>query len=223
MNNSKYRKLLASIDALEGIVADDEVVVDELTEQAPEELEVEDVAADADEVEAAIKAAEEMLADDEDIVVGDDEEVEVGEDDVDEDIAIAEDVLAPVAEDDVEVELPDDEEIVNADEVEEVLAAVDELEEQLGDEEAVTASEVEPGIEDEIGDEAHGGDPSVSELPDTQIDTATDAEVYPTESEYVARVTARLDKIASALERKGLKRMAFRVDKLSDELENSIR
>ena len=224
MKNSQYRKLLASIDALEGIVADadDEVVVDELTEQAPEEVEVQDVEADADELEEAIKAAEEMIGDDEDIVVGGDEEVENAEDDVDEDIAIAEDVLAPVA-DDAEVALPDDDDdIVSDEEVKEVLDACDELEDQLGAD-AVTASEVEPGVEDKIGDEAKGGDPSVSDLPETQIDTATNAEVYPTESEYVARVTARLDKIATALERKGLKRMAFRVDKLSDELENSIR
>lgn len=213
MNNSKYRKLLASIDELENVVADDEIVVDEMTEQAPEELEVEDI--ETDDLEAAIKEAEEMIGDDEEIVVGDDEV-----DDIDDDIAVAEDMLAPTADD--EVELPDDEEIVNAEDVQEVLDACDELEQQLGDD-AITASEEEPGVEDEIGDEANGGDSSVSELPDTQIDTATDAEVYPTESQYVAHLTARLDKIATALERKGLKRMAFRVDKLSDELENSVR
>ena len=213
MNNSKYRKLLASIDELENVVADDEIVVDEMTEQAPEELEVEDI--ETDDLEAAIKEAEEMIGDDEEIVVGDDEV-----DDIEDDIAVAEDMLAPTADD--EVELPDDEEIVNAEDVQEVLDACDELEQQLGDD-AITASEEEPGVEDEIGDEANGGDPSVSELPDTQIDTATDAEVYPTESQYVAHLTARLDKIATALERKGLTRMAFRVDKLSDELENSVR
>ncbi len=213
MNNSKYRKLLASIDELENVVADDEIVVDEMTEQAPEELEVEDI--ETDDLEAAIKEAEEMIGDDEEIVVGDDEV-----DDIDDDIAVAEDMLAPTADD--EVELPDDEEIVNAEDVQEVLDACDELEQQLGDD-AITASEEEPGVEDEIGDEANGGDPSVSELPDTQIDTATDSEVYPTESQYVAHLTARLDKIATALERKGLKRMAFRVDKLSDELENSVK
>ena len=213
MNNSKYRKLLASIDELENVVADDEIVVDEMTEQAPEELEVEDI--ETDDLEAAIKEAEEMIGDDEEIVVGDDEV-----DDIEDDIAVAEDMLAPTADD--EVELPDDEEIVNAEDVQEVLDACDELEQQLGDD-AITASEEEPGVEDEIGDEANGGDPSVSELPDTQIDTATDAEVYPTESQYVAHLTAHLDKIATALERKGLTRMAFRVDKLSDELENSVR
>lgn len=213
MNNSKYRKLLASIDELENVVADDEIVVDEMTEQAPEELEVEDI--ETDDLEAAIKEAEEMIGDDEEIVVGDDEV-----DDIDDDIAVAEDMLAPTADD--EVELPDDEEIVNAEDVQEVLDACDELEQKLGDD-AITASEEEPGIEDEIQDTANGGDPTVSELPETQIDTATDAEVYPTESQYVAHLTARLDKIATALERKGLKKMAFRVDKLSDELENSVK
>lgn len=216
MKNSQYRKLLASIDALEDVVtnADDEVVVDELIEQAPEELEVENID-DASELEEAIKAAEEMIGDDEEL--GDEEDI------VDEDIAIAEDVLAPIADDDDELVLPDDDgDIVSSEEVQEVLDACDELEQQL-DADALTASETQPGVEDEIGDEANGGDASVSNLADAEIDTKTDAEVFPTESEYVARVTARLDKIATALERKGLKRMAFRVDKLSDELENSIK
>ena len=216
MKNSQYRKLLASIDALEDVVtnADDEVVVDELIEQAPEELEVENID-DASELEEAIKAAEEMI--------GDNEELEDEEDNVDEDIAIAEDVLAPIADDDDELVLPDDDgDIVSSEEVQEVLDACDELEQQF-DADAFTASETQPGVEDEIGDEANGGDSSVSNLADAEIDTKTNAEVFPTESEYVARVTARLDKIATALERKGLKRMAFRVDKLSDELENSIK
>ena len=213
--SSKYRKMLASIEALEDIVeGDDEIVVDELEEQAPEELEVSDVEAEDDnkEAEDEVKAAEELLAE----LEADDENCET-----DDEIAVAEDILAPVADD--EVELPDDKEIVDADDVKEVLDACDELEQKLGADEAVTASEAEPGIEDEIEDTANGGDPTLSELPDTQIDTATDAEVYPTESEYVARVTARLDKIASILERKGMKKMAFRVDKLSDELEASVR
>ncbi len=87
------------------------------------------------------------------------------------------------------------------------------------------ASEVKPGIEDKIGDEANGGDPSVSDLPDTKIDCDTDKEVFGqnTDSEYVAKITARLDRVAAALEARGMKKMAFRVDQLSDKLEASIR
>ena len=82
-----------------------------------------------------------------------------------------------------------------------------------------------PGIEDSIGDEANGGDPSVSELPDTKIDCESDKEVFgrSTDSEYVAKITARLDRVAAALEARGMKKMAFRVDQLSDKLEASIR
>lgn len=88
-----------------------------------------------------------------------------------------------------------------------------------------TASEVKPGVEDKIGDEANGGDPSVSDLPDTKIDCESDKEVFGqnTDSEYVAKITARLDRVAAALEARGMKKMAFRVDQLSDKLEASIR
>ena len=87
------------------------------------------------------------------------------------------------------------------------------------------ASEAMPGIEDKIGDEANGGDPSVSELPDTKIDCESYKDVFGqnTDSEYVAKITARLDRVASALEARGMKKMAFRVDQLSDKLEASIR
>jgi hypothetical protein len=78
-------------------------------------------------------------------------------------------------------------------------------------------------LEDKIGDEAHGGDPSVSDIVDTKVDVSTDKEVFPTNSEYVARITKRLDRVANILEKRGLKRMAFRVDQLSDKLESSIR
>ena len=113
-------------------------------------------------------------------------------------------------------ELPDDKEIISEEE-----APV--VEEAPAVEEPKTASEVAPGIEDKIGDEAKGGDPSVSDIVDTKIDVATDKEVYPTDSEYVARITKRLDKVATILENRGLKRIAFRIDQLSDKLESSIR
>ncbi len=88
-----------------------------------------------------------------------------------------------------------------------------------------TASETKPGIEDKIGDEANGGDPSVSDLPDTKIDCDSDKEVFGqnTDSEYVASIVKRLDIVAAALEKRNMVKMAFRVDQLTDQIEASIR
>ena len=133
-----------------------------------------------------------------------------------------------------------EQEIACKEETDNVLAEADELEDQInsciaGDtcpdcgkekcECGKVASEFAPGIEDEIGDEAHGGDPSVSDIVDNGIDVSTDKEVFGqnTDSEYVAKITARLDRVATALEKRGMKKMAFRVDQLSDRLEASIR
>ena len=68
------------------------------------------------------------------------------------------------------------------------------------DEESIVASETTPGIEDEIGDEAKGGDPSVSNLVDTKVDVSTDKEVYPTKSEYVAKLQKHI-KLAKAVKK----------------------
>lgn len=87
------------------------------------------------------------------------------------------------------------------------------------------ASEEKKGIEDEIGDEVGGGDSSVSKVAPggDDVDVSTDKEVFPTNSEFVAKITDRLDRVASELEKRGMKRMAFRVDQLSDKIESSIR
>ena len=136
-----------------------------------------------------------------------------------------------------DTEVSDDKEIIS--EEEEIIAACEELEAKIAafeaeeeinacgdadvEEEVKTASETTPGLEDEIGDEAKGGDPSVSTITDSQVDVSTDKEVFPTNSEYVAKITARLDRVATILEKRGMTRMAFRVDQLSDKLEASIR
>ena len=71
-----------------------------------------------------------------------------------------------------------------------------------------------PGIEDTIGDEAHGGKPSVSNLFDKE--SVMDEE---DQEKSIKEITARLDKIASYCERSGHKRLAYEIDQISDKLE----
>lgn len=216
--------------------SEDILAIEELAEQLASELnvdddieQVEDETADAvpivedptpDEVTAA---AEELLADAE---LPDEQKI-VGDHDV-------QDVLKEANE--LEDEIDRQEAAADADALEKELDACTTAGEscpECGKEPCEcnkeasekVASEVKPGIEDKIGDEANGGDPSVSELPDTKIDCESDKEVFGqnTDSEYVAKITARLDRVAAALEARGMKKMAFRVDQLSDKLEASIR
>lgn len=135
-------------------------------------------------------------------------------------IAEADEILKECEED--EERLPDSKPIVS--EEEGVLKECDDLEKKIARIRR-KASESKPGVEDKIGDEAHGGDPSVSTLPDTKVKCETDKQVFGqnTDSAYVARITRKLDRVASALERRGMKRMAFRIDQLSDRLEASVR
>lgn len=121
-------------------------------------------------------------------------------------------------------ELPDDKTIVSdeqkvLDECDEVEASIDKIEKD--EFKAKSASVENKGIEDEIGDEANGGDQSVSNEVKNDVDTQTDKEVYGqnTSCSYVASITHRLDRVANILEGMGHKRMAFRIDRLSDALE----
>lgn len=180
--------------------------------------------------ELAEQLDEELGLNDLDQATSDEDVVPIEETVTDDDLATAADEL-------VEAELPDEQEIISTDdEAEEILAEAEELEKQLDETEksqtcpkcgsanCKCASEVAPGIEDEIGDEANGGDPTVSTIVDNDVDCDTDKEVFGqnTDSEYVAKVVARLDRVASALEKRGMKKMAFRIDQLSDRLEASI-
>ena len=211
--------------------SEDILAIEELAEQLASELDVNDDIEQiedetADEVpivedptpDEVIAAAEELLADAE---LPDEQKI-VGDHDV-------QDILKDA--DELEDELDRHEVIADADALEDELDACTTASEccpECGKEPCEckkVASEVNPGIEDNIGDEANGGDPSVSELPDTKIDCESDKEVFgrSTDSEYVAKITARLDRVAAALEARGMKKMAFRVDQLSDKLEASIR
>lgn len=212
-----------------------EVVIDALEEQLAEELGIDDFEETACEAD-------------------DDEQIEIAEDADALDVAQAADELTKAIDEQSKsaaAELPDDEQVISCkaedDEAEEILDACDELEKKLdacdrtageecpdcGKEPCQckqagrrSASTVKPGVEDKIGDQAHGGDPSTSRLPKlTKVDCGTDKEVFGqnSKSQYVARITARLDRVAKALEDRGKRRMAFRIDQISDALEASIR
>jgi len=215
-----------------------EVVIDALEEQLAEELGLDDF-----EGPTACEAGDE----------DEDDRIDIAEDDDELDVLQAADELNKAIDEQskdvaASAELPDDQDVV-ASEEDEILDACDQLEKQLdacdgrtagekcpdcGKEKcecakkasARSASTVRPGVEDKIGDQAHGGDPSVSKLPKlTKVDCATDKEAFGqnTRSQYVARITARLDRVAKALEERGKRRMAFRIDQISDALEASVR
>lgn len=226
MRSLKTRNRFAS----EELEAEDIIAIEALEEQLADELEMEDVEkADGSEEKELIAEAEEILK-----AFEEEEAEEAPAAPAPAPVEEAEEAPAVEAEGDADTEVPDDKEILS--EEEEIIAACEELEAKIavfeaaeeinacGDtEEVKTASETTPGIEDEIGDEAKGGDPSVSTITDSKVDVSTDKEVFPTNSEYVAKITARLDRVANILEKRGMKRMAFRVDQLSDKLEASIR
>ena len=203
-------------EELDDVEVDDVDVVDDgkvddvkLDDVKVDDVKVDDVKVDDVEVETETETETEQLIKEAQEIMeaceGQDEAAEVLKacNELEQQINASSDVVAP-----------DDKEIIS--EEQEVLNACAELEAKI-------ASEFAPGIEDEIGDEAKGGDPSVSTITDSKVDVSTDKEVFPTNSEYVAKITARLDRVANILEKRGMKRMAFRVDQLSDKLEASIR
>lgn len=215
--------------ASKGINAgDDDLTIDTLDEQLNEIVSMPEEVSEESEVASIVAEANKLLS------------ACDQQDGQEKDTAEAEAVLAEADEviktcDELEkAELPDEKEIVGSEE-QQVLKECADLEKKLeeancpdcGKEqcECKKASETKKGIEDDITDTANGGDPSVSEIPDTKIDCDTDKEVFGrnTDSEYVASITKKLDRVAAALERRGMNRMAFRIDQLSDRLEASVR
>lgn len=207
-----------------------DITLDALQEQL-NELTIDDVEDDSNEVASVIQEADNVL-----------KEIEGGSDVTKEDVAAIQQAIAEKessqgdqvladadavlkACDKIEkanAELPDEKEIVSEEDA--VLADCDKVEAAITAAER-KASTVKPGIEDRIGDQSHGGDPSVSALPKTKIDCDTDKKVFGkhTDCEYVASITKKLDRVAAALEKRGMNRMAFRIDQLSDKLEASVR
>lgn len=110
----------------------------------------------------------------------------------------------------------------NAKEASEILASCDEVERKIVAAER-RASTVGKGIEDRIGDQAHGISDVVLGLRSGRPEgLGTRKGVFGTNSrsQYVASITKRLDRVADILEKQGKKRMAFRIDRLADAIEN---
>lgn len=198
-----------------------------LAEQLSDELNASDLGIEGDDDGVApikendvAKIAEELVRDADDDIVPDDKKV--------------------IADDDAQSICAEADELENQIACHEVTAEADALEKEL-DACTTTAGESCPecgkkpcecnkessekvASELKPGDEANGGDPSVSEIVDNDIDAESIRDVVGIEDkEYVAKITARLDRVANALEKRGMKRMAFRVDQLSDRLEASVK
>lgn len=119
-------------------------------------------------------------------------------------------------------EKDEEEEKKNAKEASEILASCDEVERKIVAAER-RASTVGKGIEDRIGDQAHGISDVVLGLRSGRPEgLGTRKGVFGTNSrsQYVASITKRLDRVADILEKQGKKRMAFRIDRLADAIEN---
>ena len=183
----------------------------------------------------------------EDSDVVSDEVVEM--DEIEENIPETTEELAPVANEEGLPEDQDDDTIISDEELEEILSSLDDGEEACDEVEAdedlescdefeadddefacdeeKVASETEAGIEDEITDTMGGGEPTVSEVApggeEAKEEVQETSEVYPTESAYVASLVRKFDRIANQLEKKGMKRLAYRLDKISDSLEASYK
>lgn len=222
MRNLKRLNRFAS----ESLEAEDVVAIEALEEQLADQLGIEDVNPKVSENDELVAEAEKILKDFETEETQDEET----QDEVKQVIESCDKLEKEIESSEADTVAPDDKAIIS--EEKEILDACEKLEAKIASmeaeeapapvEEVKTASEVKPGVEDEIGDEADGGDASVSSIVDTKIDVSTDKEVFPTNSEYVAKITARLDRVANILEKRGMKRMALRVDQLSDKLEASI-
>lgn len=191
---------------------DIEETITTLEEQLSDELDTEDIPQDDQDVEIQVINDDEVDNDDVDEVDDDDDD-----DSVDALMAQADELLAS-CEANNDTTVSDDAEIISKEcaELEAKIASIEK-------EEVKKASESAHGIEDEIGDESRGGDPSVSEIVKNDVECSSYKEVFPTNSKYVANITKRLDRVATILEKRGMKRLAFRVDQLSDKLESSIK
>lgn len=67
------------------------------------------------------------------------------------------------------------------------------------------------GIEEQIGDQGRGGDPSVS--------TLFMRKPLPTMGEAVKKLTARLDFLADECQKNGMRKAAYSIDRISNEIE----
>ena len=80
-----------------------------------------------------------------------------------------------------------------------------------------TADIHEHGIEDEIGDHVNGGNVSMSKLIEDKDETMLDDDEQDAE---IKKIVARLVRLANFCDRSGYKRLAYKLDVISDKLEN---
>lgn len=179
--------------------------VDEIDEQLPEELSAEDLNFKAGDA-ADGKADDLSFLDDEENDVGGSDDAELNVEEImgcaDEDGKVRLSRIRALA----ECTLPDDRD------EDDVIAC------GRGASLRRRADRNRPGIEDDIGDEAGGGSPSVSGVvpffgKDVRLDRAT-------QKRTIRNITARLDNLADYCERSGFKRLAYRLDVISDKLES---
>jgi len=155
---------------------------------------------------------------------------------MDEDLAVVEEDVAgvPVSVDELVVEpvaLMDDEamqdEELELDEVGQDDDVMDEMTlEDVEPEAGCMASESKPGVEDEINQDYLDDVLKLRDTPESIVTAPSMLDVARTSSnEYVARVktaTARLDRVADYLEKQGQRKLALRIDTISDALDARI-
>lgn len=210
MGNYKRRRsaLLSIIEGLEetDLVSNDIVELDEVEESIPEDLDSE-----------FTESCDDLYAEDDYMLPEDeDDETIISEDDFEDYLASQE----------TQFEFADDDEDLDDEEEDDDFDDDDEEDEDLSylEDETVTASQELAGVEDMIQDTANGGDPTTSEIApggnEAKNQVSTDSEVYPTNSEYIAKIVRKFDRMANELQKMGMNKLAFRLDKLSDQLEN---
>lgn len=187
---SALMSTILGMESSDALKEDAPIAVDEMDEQIPEELNEDDLSF-LDETPGEIDGEDE-------------EDVELNVEDIvgcaDSDGKVKMSSIRALAECCPPDDLGDDD----------ILSATDD------DVEEFTASLNNPGIEDTIGNQASGGDPSLSQIVQMDDDLQMDEDE---QKEEIKKITARIDRLANYCERSGHKRLAYRLDVISDKLE----
>ena len=187
---SALMSTILGMESSDALKEDAPIAVDEMDEQIPEELNEDDLSF-LDETPGEIDGEDE-------------EDVELNVEDIvgcaDSDGKVKMSSIRALAECCPPDDLADDD----------ILSATDD------DVEEFTASLNNPGIEDTIGNQTSGGDPSLSQIVQMDDDLQMDEDE---QKEEIKKITARIDRLANYCERSGHKRLAYRLDVISDKLE----
>lgn len=182
--------------------ADDDLMADDMDLEADEDMEI--TASDEDEEVTAGDEDAELTADDDMEVTAADEDEEVTADD-DMDVEADEEEVAPVSASKKAAD--EDEEVTADDEGLDLDSVISGIEEQISDTNDQVIEEVKP--------ESKGGQPGdvVARKRAAKMKYAS----------IIKQATARLDRVASYLEKHGKKSLAFRIDRVSDALEAKLK